>query len=416
MSSPAPSAPQTLSLSALTTFVRRVFALNLPEPVWVTAELAQANESRGHLWLTLVEKRAEGDDIISQLDAVVWASALKAIRKQHGTKVIRGLFQEGMQVRLRVTASFHERYGLKLVVEDVDPAHTIGELERRRQEVLERLRAEGVLARQTARHLRAAAQRIALISSETAAGLADFREQLATNAYGYAFTTQLYAAAMQGAETGREVMSRLRQINRRADDYDAVVLIRGGGGRTDLAAFDDEGLCRAIADCPLPVIVGIGHETDETLADRVAHTALKTPTAVASFLVDRLARSEGELLGLGRRIGQLTRLQLGQHRPQLDRLTERTRQLPRQLLRAEAERLKRARANVDRAAAVAIATERQRLEGNRRLLDALRPDTTLARGYALVSQGGRLITDAAEVKTGEVEVRLRAGRVTLRRE
>ncbi len=383
--------PATYTLHQLTEFIRRVFALNLPEPVWVAAELVQVNESRGHVWLTLVEKNEAGGELVAQLDAVVWARTYAAIRQKHGTRLIRDILRDGTSVRLRVSASFHERFGLKMVVEDIDPTHTIGLLERQRQRTLERLAADGLLTKNSQLLLPALPLRLAVISSETAAGLADFRRQLEENTYGYRFTTTLFTAAMQGSETSPEVSKRLRQIGRRPSDYDAVVLVRGGGGRTDLAAFDDEALCRAVADCPLPVLVGIGHEIDETLADRVAHASLKTPTAVAVFLIDRLLGAEARLLQLGREIGNRARTQVQSQRNQLEWH----------------------RSTLERIATQSTRTEAGRLDHLAALLLALRPETTLARGYALVSQHGKLILDPEQLKAGEVEVLLRGGRVVL---
>ena len=265
---------ETLSLAELAGFIRRVFALNLPSAVWVSAELGQVTTSRGHTWLTLVEKDGEGEAIIAQLDAVVWASRLAKLQKAHGLKLVRGVLQQGMSVRLQVTASFHERFGLKLVVEDVDPAHTLGSLEKRRQETLEALHRDGLLDRNARLPVPRVPQRIAVISSDTAAGLADFQRQLTDNRYGYHFKTELYPAAMQGAQTGEEITTRLRQIARRREDYDCIAIVRGGGGKT---AFDEEALCRNVAAASLPVLAGIGHEIDDTVLDRVVHRSLKTP-------------------------------------------------------------------------------------------------------------------------------------------
>ncbi len=405
----------TLPLSQLAAFIRRVFALNLPEAVWVAAELGQVSTSRGHTWLTLVEKQAEGDAIVAQLDAVVWASGLKRMNKLHGPKLVRDLFQEGMSVRLQVTTSFHERFGLKLIVEDIDPAHTIGSLERRRQATLEALAADGLLDRNANLPLPLVPQRLAVISSDTAAGLADFQRQLDENTYGFAFATELYPAAMQGVQTGEEVTARLRQIARRRHEYDLIVLVRGGGGKTDLAAFNEEAICRALADAPLPVLAGIGHEIDDTVADRVVHRSLKTPTAVAVYLIEQLLRAESHALHLGRSIA----ITAGQLRTQ------------------EATRLVRYAGEVDRAAAASlqtahlraaalldelqrtarqsVAVTQQRLDHYGVLLDALRPETTLARGYALVSQHGKLVTDPDMVEPGEVTLRLRDGRIKLQK-
>ena len=279
---------KTYSLSELTSFIRRVFALNLPEAVWVTAELGQVNESRGHYWLTLVEK-GEQDAIAAQLEGVIWASQLQLLQRNYGIKLLRDLLQDGMSIKLKVTTSFHPRYGLKVVVEDVDPSFTIGELERKRKAVLEQLAKEGLLQKNASLPFPVLPQRLAVISSETAAGLADFRQQLAQNPYGYQFRVRLFSAAMQGGNTSSEILTRLRQISSQGDSFDAVVIIRGGGGRTDLAAFDEASLCRAVAAYPLPVIVGIGHETDESVLDQVAARSLKTPTATATFLIGTAA-------------------------------------------------------------------------------------------------------------------------------
>lgn len=382
---------ETLALSQLTAFVRRVFALNLPEAVWVAAELAQVNESRGHTWLTLVEKDSEADDVVAQLEAVVWAGVHKKLQKAHGARLLRGVLQEGMSVRLQVTASFHDRFGLKLLVEDIDPEHTIGSLERRRQATLENLHAAGLLDRNARLPLPALPQRLAVISADTAAGLADFQNQLVQNPYGYAFRTELYPAAMQGAQTGEEITTRLRQIARRRRDYDAIVLVRGGGGKTDLAAFNEEALCRALADAPLPILAGIGHEVDDTVADRVVHRSLKTPTAVAVYLIERLLQAERQLLQLGRAIGQTAENGL---------YHERTRLASMEL-------------HLHRSAAEALERARTQLRHQGELLDALRPEATLARGYALVSQNGQLLTSPAAVSRGAVDVRLREGRLRL---
>jgi exodeoxyribonuclease VII large subunit len=408
--------PETYQLADLTNFIRRVFALNIPEPVWVAAELAQVSESRGHRWLTLVQKDPDTDQIIAQLEGVAWNNKVRELRQTHGMQLIDGLLQQGMSVRIRVSTNFHERYGLRLSVEDVDPAHTIGELERRRQLTLQRLSAEDLLDRNARLLLPLAPQRLAVISSDTAAGLADFREQLDANPYGYQFKIKVFPAAMQGAQTSPEIIRRLREISRNwADRFDAVVIVRGGGGRTDLAAFDEEQLCRAVAEHQLPVIVGIGHETDETVLDRVAHRSLKTPTATAFFLIEQSLRTEGHILQLGRRIAQSARQITGWERSHLDRLAQANRQLAQSALVSEAHRLGRLEFDLQRLPPAALSTADDQLRHFEQLLTALRPETTLARGYALVSQAGRLIVSPDDIEAGELEVRLKDGRVKVRR-
>jgi exodeoxyribonuclease VII large subunit len=407
--------PETYQLADLTNFIRRVFALNVPEPVWVAAELAQANDSRGHRWLTLVQKDPDTDQIIAQLEGVAWNNKLRELRQNHGVRLIDGLLQQGMSVRLRVSTSFHERYGLRLSVEDVDPAHTIGELERRRQLTLQRLSAEDLLDRNARLPLALAPQRLAVISSDSAAGLADFRQQLEANPYGYQFKIKVFTAAMQGVQTSPEIIRRLREISRNwADGFDAVVIVRGGGGRTDLAAFDEEQLCRAVAEHKLPVIVGIGHETDETVLDRVAHQSLKTPTATAVFLIEQSLRTEGHILQLSRRISQSARQLIAWERPRLDRLAQANGQLAQGALVTESHRLDRLEADLQRLPRTALASADDQLRHLEQLLTALRPETTLARGYALVSQEGRLVVSPEDIRGGELEVRLKDGRLKVR--
>lgn len=410
-------APETYQLSDLTNFIRRVFALNLPEPVWVAAELAQATTSRGHQWLTLVQKDSKTDRIIAQLEAVVWNNKLRELSGHHGPKLLNDLLQQGMSVRLRVSTSFHERYGLKLVVEELDPAHTIGDLERRRRQTMDRLAAEDLLNRNAGLSLSLAPLRLAVISSETAAGLADFRQQLQANPYGYDFKVKVFSAAMQGLQTSPEIIKRLREIRRNwPESFDAIVIVRGGGGRTDLAAFDEEELCRTVAEHPLPVIVGIGHETDETVLDRVAHRSLKTPTATAVYLIERLLQAEARVLQLGRRINQAGQQVLAYEGPGLERLALAVRQSSVTALTAERNRLNLLARDLEQLPVRALANATDQLNHLEQLLTALRPETTLARGYALVSQKGRLITDPESIAEGEVEIRLRSGRVKLKKE
>ena len=407
---------ETLPLSALTTFIRRVFALNLPEPVWVAAELAQVSEARGHTWLTLVEKSETDNSIQAQMEAVIWSGTLKKLSKVHKLSLLKSVLQEGMSVRLRVTASFHERYGLKLTVEDVDPAHTVGVLEQRRQATLQSLSADGILDRNAALALPPVLRRLAVISSETAAGLADFQRQLQENPYGYVYSQDLYAAAMQGFQTVEEVSRRLRQIVRRRTEYDAVVIVRGGGAKTDLAAFDDEALCRTIADAPLPVLAGIGHEVDDTVLDRVVHRSLKTPTAVAAFLVDHTLRAEFKLLQLGRAVEATATQSVYRQSEHLRDLGNRVRESARSSLQAAFLRTGALEEKLHALADRNLQLARERLSHQDQLLQALRPETTLARGYAMVSQHGKLVVDPAKLTAGEVDVRLRDGRTKLRKE
>jgi exodeoxyribonuclease VII large subunit len=404
----------TLPLSELASFIRRVFALNLPEPVWVSAELAQVSESRGHTWLTLVEKDNDSDTIHAQLEAVIWQSTRKQMHGEYGLPTVRGVLQVGMAVRLRVTASFHERFGLKLIVDDLDPTHTLGVLEERRQQTLAALQRDGLLDRNASLPFPELPLRLAVISAETAAGLADFTDQLGGNSYGYAFRWELFHAAMQGAQTTEEIGRQLRRIKRSKSGFDAIVLVRGGGSKTDLSAFDEEELCRLLAAAPLPVLAGIGHEVDRSVVDRVVHRSCKTPTAAAVYLVETVARRELHVLQLGRSIHQLSQRANATARREVDQCKHRLHSATSLGLQKQYQQLTNQQRRLWVLAADCLRATHRDLTGAERLLSALRPETTLARGFALVSQQGRLITDADDYRREvATEIRLHRGRISI---
>ncbi|MEM1124333.1 MAG: exodeoxyribonuclease VII large subunit, partial [Bacteroidota bacterium] len=286
---------QSYSLFELNEFIRRVFALNFQEAIWIRCEIAQINSSRGHYYLNLIEKSAEKDAIIAQSSGIIWARKYRQLRRTH-KKLLDSLLRNGTAVLLQVKVDFDERYGFKLLVEDVDPSYTMGQMELKRQAILESLTQQGLLGLNQRISLPTVIQRVAIISSQTAAGLQDYLNQIAINTYGYQIHNQLFPAAMQGENVEKEVLRQLKKIALLKENYDAVVIIRGGGSKLDLVAFDNLVLGQAIAKFPLPVLVGIGHEIDETILDKVAHLSLKTPTAVADFLINRLLHFESSIL------------------------------------------------------------------------------------------------------------------------
>ncbi|PHI19941.1 exodeoxyribonuclease VII large subunit [Lewinellaceae bacterium SD302] len=404
---------QVHTLRSFTTFLRRVLALNLPEAIWVTAELGQVSHSRGHTYLTLVEKEAGGDQLIAQVEAVLWAGQLNRIKREHGRK-IEDLLQTGFEVKLRVTAQLHDRFGFKLIIQDIDPVHTMGKLELQRQATLERLREAGLLDQNARLELPPNVQRLAVVSSETAAGYADFRQQLAENPYGYAYETELFSTSMQGEQAPKEIIAALKRIERRRRYFDAVIIIRGGGARMDLIAFDDENVCRQVAAASLPVLSGIGHETDEVILDHLVHTALKTPTAVAAFLIDRSSRLESVVIQYAHRIGQYARAELTTAGHHLDRIVNGTQLSRNQLLQNEELKLLATQRNLPVMVTTAIKSEETRLEHLAALLEAHDPARILAKGYALLSQRGEIIRSVNEIEKGSsVKAKLNDGEVTL---
>ena len=389
------------TLYEINEYIRRIIALNLSDPVWVSCEIAQANEARGHCFLSLVQKDSDSDQVVAQAEGVIWQASLRKLRRKLG-RTLDGLLQDGIEALLLVKVDFHERYGLKLIVEDIDPAYTLGQLELRRRQIMERLEAEQLIGRNRRRHpLPVAVKRIAVISSEKAAGLQDFLQQLQENAYGYRFNCRLYPAAMQGSQTEEEVIQQLRKVERRRAHFDCAAIIRGGGAKLDLAAFDSYELCKAVAGSTLPVLTGIGHDVDEALLDKVAHTALKTPTAVADFIVHRNREFEGSL----HQLGQQLRLLAGHKTRAAAILLERQEQVlqfaSKQLLSRQEETVNRMAGELPRLARQRLRLEKQRLEQFEQLNQLLSPEATLKRGFSITLKEGKAVRSAQDLKAGD---------------
>lgn len=382
--------PAPLGLGELLSQVRLALYRQFADSYWVVAEVAEMTRPRqpgGHCYLTLSEPAIDGSGLRAQARATLWSQRYQqlapAFERQTGQPLRPGL---GLLLRVKVT--FHEQYGFSLDVLAIDASYTVGELARQRLLTLAKLEAKGLLEKQKALPLPLAPQRLAIISSATAAGFQDFVRQLQEAPYDFALT--LFPAAMQGDDAPAQIRTALAGIRARRSQFDAVILIRGGGSKTDLLAFDDYGLAAAIGAFPLPVLTGIGHERDEAVVDLAAHRALKTPTAVAAFLVERLARLEAAIFGYGEQIQALARRQLGQHHGALDHLTHRARaaaqrpvaeaqaqlrqrlrqaiQAPKEQLRQLGQHLERYRHQVPRAAQRALAQEQRGLRQRGRAL------------------------------------------------
>ena len=275
---------ETLTLYELNNLVRGVLEQTLPDTYWIKAELSELNERHGHCFLELVQKDEGSDSLVAKARGQIWASRWAMLRTYFSHTTGQPL-QAGMQVLLEVSVTFHELYGYSLNVVDIDPTYTMGDIARRRQEILHKLREEGVDMMNKELPLPMLLKRIAVISSPTAAGYGDFCDQLQGNKYRLAFDVKLFPAIMQGDATESSIISALEQIAVEETDWDVVVIIRGGGAATDLSGFDTLRLAEHVAQFPLPVITGIGHERDDTVIDMISHTRVKTPTAAAEFLI-----------------------------------------------------------------------------------------------------------------------------------
>lgn len=402
---------QTYSLFELNEYIRRILALNLPDAVWVTCEIAQFNESRGNYFLELVEKSEEDDTIIARTEAAIWGPNYRQLRKKVGKKLV-DILQEGLVVKVQVRVSFHERYGLKMVIEDVDPTYTLGKLALKRQQTIEQLEREGKIHLNAQLELPIVLQRIAVLSSPTAAGLQDFENQVRFNPYQYDFQLDLFPTAMQGDRVSKEMRTQLRKITKRAHLYDAVVIIRGGGARLDLQAFNDYDLCVALAECPLPILTGIGHDIDETVADIVAYQSLKTPTAVAEFLVQHNALFEGELIQLAQLLNQISQIELQQAEAELSRYLQVLELGSNNLVLQLETEIKNLEAILSPLSRIKVEQEQVALDQLSQMLALLDLDGTLARGYSLALKDGKVVqTKTALSPEDKIEIRFQDGSV-----
>lgn len=294
-----------LSLCELHRIIREVLALSLDGPYWVAAELSRVNfVTKGHCYLELMEKDADNGRLLAKGSAVIWSQTANSLLDKFALATGCTL-SPGIKVLLKVVVSFHEVFGMQCIVHDIDPSYTLGDLQRRRQEILHQLQAEGVADLNQSLPLPRPLLRIAVISSHTAAGYGDFCHQL--NQSPYAFHIRLFPATMQGEDVERSIIAAIDSILASEQEWDAVAIIRGGGAVSDLNGFDTYLLAATVAQCPIPVLTGIGHERDETILDLVAHTRFKTPTAVAAFLVAQASAEADTLTQLSMRTAHACR-------------------------------------------------------------------------------------------------------------
>jgi exodeoxyribonuclease VII large subunit len=287
-----------LLLSELNNQIRDAILEAFPETVWVVAEISELKENRsGHCYLELIEKDEATDEITARARATIWSYTFRMLKPYFETTTGQ-VFTSGIKVLVQATVEFHAAFGLSLNIKDIDPTYTIGDLARKRREIIDRLIREGVFDMNKELPLPEVPQKIAVISSATAAGYLDFVNQLENNQHGFVFYHKLFEAYMQGTEATPSIINALERIFKYDNFFDVVVIIRGGGAQADLSCFDNYDLAINVTQFPLPVLTGIGHEKDDTIVDMVAHTRLKTPTAVAEFIISGALRFYENLIEL----------------------------------------------------------------------------------------------------------------------
>ena len=413
--------------------VRDVVELGMPGSYWVEAELSEVRERSGHCYMELVQKDLTGNSTVARASARCWRSTWASVRP--GFEQVTGEhFRAGLKVLLQVHAQFHENFGFSWIVTDIDPAYTLGDMARRRQEIIRILKEEGVFDLNKELCLSLFASRIAVVSSESAAGYGDFCNQLDTNAYGFAFSVRLFPAVMQGERTEGSIISALDAINSEADDFDCVVIIRGGGAVSDLSAFDSLALAENVANFPLPVITGIGHERDESVLDMVANKRVKTPTAAAALLIENLKHTYDRIVQAQERISVSVSRRMDYERVRLERVSGRipvlfslvkTRQQARidsffarvgaaagRIVAEERLRLDRLSVALSPAVRQRLSAENHRLELLGQRISAVDPAILLRRGYSITLHNGRAVYSPGQLSDGDViETRLAEGNV-----
>ena len=424
---------KTITLYELNSLVRQTIEIGLPKSYWVEAEISELRENGGHCYLELIEKDKRYNTPIAKASARCWRQTWGMVKPYFENTTGQQL-RAGMKVLIEVYAQFHEAYGFSWIISDIDPNYTLGDMARKRQEIIKRLKEEGVFDLNKQLDLPLFSQRIAVISSKSAAGYGDFANQLYGNQYGYYFEAELFAATMQGEDVERSIIKALNAINDRYADFDCVVIIRGGGATSDMSGFDALELAENVANFPLPIITGIGHDRDECILDMVSHTRVKTPTAAAALLIDNLHTAERRIDDARQRIANLTSRKMEVEKLRLSRLAERLPALFGSVKDKQEARLDILQERLFRLAEIRLSNcenivgqlekkisltaehllmvEKHRLELLEGRAQNLDPQLLLRRGYSITLVGGKALRDPSQVKQGDkIETRLEKGTI-----
>ena len=373
----------------------------MPDAYWVQAEISGISpSSQGHCYLELVQKDTTGRTFLAKAKANVWRGTWLKLKPYFEAETGESL-KVGMKVLLQVTVTFHEVYGYSLVVQDIDPTYTMGDMARRRKEILDQLARDGVIGLNHELEIPLLPQRIAVISSATAAGYGDFCNQLANNIYGFRFFVKLFQAAMQGDDVERSVIAALNAVAMRRDDFDVVIIIRGGGAVSELSCFDSYDLAFNIANFPLPVITGIGHERDDTVADVVAHTKVKTPTAAAEFIISRVFDTAQVLETLARRMGDAVTERMNAENVRLERLQQKLPSLFAVLKVRHEQLLENMWNRSVNGVRNLLTAQSHRLELVDKSITAADPALILKRGFSLTRCNGHVVSRVSDLKPGD---------------
>jgi exodeoxyribonuclease VII large subunit len=437
---------EKVTLTELQLIIRDSLYLALPDFYWVMAEIAELKDnSAGHCYLELIEKNADEKNAKARVRAIIWSNRYRFLKAFFENSTGETL-KEGLKVLVKIKVEYHELYGLSLIISDIDPAFTIGEMAIRRQLIIKRLEQEGILTMNKDLSFPFVPQRIAIISSQNAAGYTDFINQLTSNSFGYVFYTALFESSLQGAETEQGVINALDRIALSSELFDLVTIIRGGGSQSDLSWFDNYNIAYHVTQFPLPVLTGIGHDKDVSVTDMVAYLSLKTPTAVADYIIDTISTTENEIIKTGSDIVDASRIIIEKNKTRIntsairifpvarimiggvkDRLSHRIIELNnrgkeliykatlipeksksrlltsiKSLISEKGGSLERSRYNISSATLSLITVNNVKVKSLEGTLQLLKPENVLQRGYSITSVNGKTIRDCSQVSEGDV--------------
>ena len=406
------------SLRQLNLLVREAIETELPDEYWVEAELSECRENSGHCYMELIEKDERTNTPIARASAKCWRQTWQ-MAKPYFERTTGQQLRAGMKVLLKVYAQFHEAYGFSWIVSDIDPTYTLGDMARKRQEIIRQLKEEGVFDLQRELHIPTFAKRIAVISAQNAAGYGDFCRQLEDNDYGFRFEVTLFPAIMQGEQVESSIIAALNAIYEAtvpdgspSGPYDCVVIIRGGGATADLSGFDTLALAENVAQFPLPVITGIGHDRDESILDMVANTKVKTPTAAAALLIENLRQVLDRINSAQQHLTTAISTKLSTLNVQLSSLQALIPTLALRTIGDQRHRIEMLESRLPVAIERRLTSQKHLLESLSLKLQGFDPQLLLSRGYSITLHHGRAVRDPKQLKAGdEIETRVEHGTI-----
>jgi len=392
---------ETYSLSQLTRFINQVIKVNFESPVWIKAEISELREaSNGHCYLEFIEKDPDTDTLMAKIKANIWANTYRMLKPYFESSTGQQL-HAGIKVLVSVTVDFHDVFGLSLNIRDIDPTYTLGELAKRRQEIIRQLEKDGVMGMNKSLEMATLPNRIAVISSPTAAGFDDFCNQLDNNSDGFVFYKKLFPVIMQGDQAADSIIEALDNIYGHVDLFDVVVIIRGGGATTDLACFDSYELALNCAQFPLPIIAGIGHQRDLSIVDMVAHTSVKTPTAAAALLIEMMEEARDRMTDAYTAIYQLIHQRVQSQQQKLADISWKIRHA---LINKTSDKkltLERQKSRLIQAVRLAINTQKNKLAILENSIERHSPAFLLKYGYTITTLNGKRLTSVKKIKPGD---------------